>query len=50
MFTFDYSTLYTKSSYDKLLSVLHKLVDFSLDGGEHNIITISKHGTSWSKD
>ena len=38
---FDFSTLYANLLHDKLLSILHKLIGFSFNGGEHKFITIS---------
>ena len=34
--SFDSSTLCTKLSLEKLLTVFHKLIDFCFDGGEKN--------------
>ena len=36
--TFDFSTLYTKLPHNKLLMVLHHLIDFCFDGGENKFI------------
>ena len=49
MRSFDFSTLYTKIPHDKLLDMLHKIVDFVFNGGTRNYIIINKQGcTSWS--
>ena len=48
--TFDFSTLYTKLPHDKLLDVLHKLIDFCFNGGGLKYVTISRFGASWSKE
>lgn len=48
--TFDFSTLYTKLPHNKLLDVLHKLIDFCFTGGDHKYITISKFGARWCKE
>ena len=45
--TFDFSTLYTKLPHNKLLKVLHKLIDFCFDGGTKNFILINKFGARW---
>ena len=45
--TFDFSTLYTKLSHNKLLMVLNSLIDFCLDGGECKYITVNNYGTRW---
>ena len=37
--TFDFSTLYTKLPYNKLLMVLNSSIDFCFDGGESKYIT-----------
>ena len=42
--TFDFSMLYTKLPHNKLLKVLHKLIDFCFDGGTKNFILINKFG------
>ena len=42
--TFDFSTLYTKLPYNKLLMVLNSLIDFCFDGGESKYITVNNHG------
>ena len=47
--TFDFSTLYTKIPHDKLLDILHKVVDFVFKGGTRDYIIINKQGcASWS--
>ena len=48
--TFDFSTLYTKLTHKKLLTILHKLIDFCFNGGGHKYITISKFGSYWTKE
>ena len=49
MSTFDFSTLYTKISYDKLLDTLYKVVDFVFKGGTRDYIVTNKQGcASWS--
>ena len=48
--TFDFATLYTKLPHDKLSDVLHKLIDFCFNGGEHKFIVISRFGARWSKN
>ena len=42
--------LYKRSHPMISFEVFYKLIDFSFNGGEHNLVTISKHGASWSKD
>ena len=47
--SFDFSTLYTKIPHDKLIDVLHKIIDFVFKGGTRKKIAIDKHGTAyWS--
>ena len=47
--TFDFSTLYTKIPHDKLLEVLHSVVDFVFKGGTRDVISIDSLGNpSWS--
>ena len=47
--TFDFSTLYTKIPHDKLLDILHKVVDFVFKRGTRDYIIINKQGcASWS--
>ena len=48
--TFDFSTLYTKIPHNKLIKVLHSLIDFCFDGGENKYIGINKYGAKWIKD
>ena len=46
---FDFSTLYIKIPYDKLLDILYKVVDFVLKGGNRDFVVINKHGCAlWS--
>ena len=45
--TFDFSTLYTKLPHNKLLKVLHSLIDFCFDGGIKKFILINKFGAYW---
>ena len=44
---FDFFTLYTKLPHNKLLKVLHSLIDFCFDGGIKKFILINKFGGSW---
>ena len=46
--TFDFSTLYTKITHDKLLKVLNELTDFCFDGGLGNFIVVNKYSASWA--
>ena len=39
-----------KLLHDELLSVLHKLIDISFNGGVHKFINISKFGARWFKE
>ena len=48
--TFDFSTLYTKLPHNKLLMVLHHLIDFCFDGGENKFIQINKFGARWIRE
>ena len=49
--TFNFSTLYTKMPYDKLLHILYKVVDFVFKGGSRDYIIINKQGcASWSSE
>ena len=48
--TFDFSTLYTKLPHNKLLMVLHSLIDFSFHRGESIYITDNNYGASWVKN
>ena len=41
---FDFSTVYTKICYDKLLDILCKVVDFVFKGGTRDYIVIDKQG------
>ena len=41
---FDFSTLYTKLTHNKLLMVLNSLIDFCFDGGENKCITVTNYG------
>ena len=45
--TFDFSTLYTKLSHNKLLMVLNSLIDFCFDGGECQYITVNNYQACW---
>ena len=42
--TFNFSTLYTKLSHNKLLMVLNSLIDFCFDGGELQLIIMELAG------
>ena len=47
--TFYFSTLYTNIPYDKLLDILHKVIDFVFKEGTRDCIVINKKGcASWS--
>ena len=48
--TFDFSTLYTKLPHNKLLMVLHHLIDFCFDGGENKFIQFKNIGARWAKE
>ena len=48
--TFDFSTLYTKLSHNKLLIVLNSLIDYCFDGGESKYITVNSYGACWVKN
>ena len=48
--TFNFSTLYTKLPHNKLLMVLHHLIDFCFDGGENKFIQINKFGARWIRE
>ena len=48
-FTFDLSAFYTKVTYEKILTVLDKLTDFSFNVGRYNFIHISKFAAHLSK-
>ena len=45
--TFDFSTLYTKIPHDKLIDVLHNLVNFCFKGGSSKFIAITDRGARW---
>ena len=45
--TFDFSTLYTKLTHNKLLMVLNSLTEFSFDGGECKYVTVNNYGARW---
>ena len=47
---FDFSTLYTKLPHNKLLMVLHHLIEFCFDGGENKFIQINKFGARWIRE
>ena len=48
--SFDFSTLYTKIPHDKLLEVLHKIIDFVFKGGTRDKISINGQGNAnWAK-
>ena len=48
--TYDFTTLYTNLPYDKLIKALHKLIDFTFNGGNSNYIRINKwYKASWGK-
>ena len=42
MNTFDISTLYTKTTHDKLLHIAYKVVDFVFKGGSRDYNVINK--------
>ena len=47
--TFDFSTLYTKIPHDKLLDILHKVVDVVFKEGTRDYRIINRQGcASWS--
>ena len=48
--TFDFSTLYTKLSHNKLLMALNSLIDLCFDGGESKYITVNNYGARWVKN
>ena len=48
--TFDFSTLYTKLLYNKLLMTLNSLIDFCLNVGESKYITVNSYGVHWVKN
>ena len=45
--TFEFSTLCTKFSHNKLLMVLNSLINFCFDGGENKYITVNGYGACW---
>ena len=47
IYTYDFSTLYTKIPHDKLLFVLNSLVDFCFDGGTSDYIAVTNYGARW---
>ena len=47
IYTYDFSTLYTKIPHDKLLSVLSTLVDFCFKGGTSEYIYVNDYGARW---
>ena len=47
--TFDFSTLHTKLTHNKLLMVLNSLINFCFDGGESKYITTNNYGARWVK-
>ena len=40
MSTFDFSALYTKIPYDKLLYVLNEITEFAFKGGARDYVTV----------
>ena len=48
--TFEFSSLYTKLSHNKLLMVCNSLIDFCFDGGESKYITVNNYGACWIKN
>ena len=48
--TFDFTTLYTKLPHNKLLIVLHHLIEFCFDGDENKFIQINKFGARWIRE
>ena len=48
--TFDFSTLYTKIPHDKLIFVLHSLIDFCFNGGICDYIGVTDYGSHWVND
>ena len=48
--TFDFSTLYTKFSHNKLPMVLNSLINFCCDGGESKYIIVNNYGARWVKN
>ena len=47
IYTFDFSTLYTKIPHGKLLFVLNSLVDFCFKGGTSEHIAVTSNGARW---
>ena len=47
MSTFDFSTLYTKIPHEKLIAVLHELIDFCFQGGTKKKVAVTKFGAKW---
>ena len=45
--SFDFSTLYTKIPHDKLIEVLHHIIDFAFKGGTRKKIGISRNGVAY---
>ena len=45
--TFDFSTLYTKIPHDKLLKVLNNIIDVCFDGGNCDLLSVTKSGARW---
>jgi len=50
IYTFDFSTLYTKIPHDKLKSVMRELINFCFKGGENKYIAVNKFGARWVKE
>ena len=48
MLYFDFSTLYTKIPYDKLLYVFNEITDFAFKGGARDYVTVFNSGAFWS--
>ena len=49
--SFDFSTLYTQIPHDKLIDVLHKIINFAFKGGTRNKLAITKSGSAyWSNN
>ena len=45
--TFDFSTLYTKIPHAKLLDVLNDLIDLCFNGGNRELLSVTKSGARW---
>ena len=45
--TFDFSTLYTKIPHGKLLDVLNDLTDLCFNGGNRELLSVTKSGARW---